>query len=77
MVRLTEPTTVKDLGLTDTIKRYYGEQAASYDIETKKYLMSNKWHKDFSMAPPNILGEYCKYDVDWTRRIYWDTRSKI
>ena len=77
MVRLTEPTTVKDLGLTDTIKRYYGEQAASYDIDTKKYLMSNKWHKDFSMAPPNILGEYCKSDVDWTRRIYWDTRSKI
>ena len=77
MVRLTEPTTVKDLGLTDTIKRYYGEQAASYDIETKKYLRSNKWHKDFSMAPPTILGEYCKADVDWTRRLYWDTLSKI
>ena len=77
MVRLTEPSTVKDLGLTDTIKRYYGEQAASYDLETKKYLRSNKWQKDFSMAPPKILGEYCKLDVDWTKTLYWDTKKKI
>ena len=77
MVRLTEPSTVKDLGLTDTIKRHYGEQAASYDIETKKYLRTNKWNKDFSMAPPNILGEYCKADVDWTKTLYWDTKKKI
>ena len=77
MVRLTEPSTINDLDLTSTLKRTYGEHAAAYDIETKKYLKSNKWHKDFSLSPPNILGEYCKADVDWTRRLYWDTRQKI
>lgn len=77
MVRLTEPSEVKDLDLTSTLKRRYGEQAAEYDIETKKYLMTNKWHKDFSLAPPNILGEYCKADVDWTRKLYWDTKQQI
>tara|TARA_R110000824_G_scaffold264523_1_gene453369 strand:- start:10170 stop:12149 length:1980 start_codon:yes stop_codon:yes gene_type:complete len=77
MVRLTESSEVRDLDLTSTLKRRYGEQAAEYDIETKKYLMTNKWHKDFSLAPPNILGEYCKADVDWTRKLYWDTEQQI
>ena len=70
MVRLTEHTSVRDLGLTDTIKRSFGEEAASYDIDTKKYLRENKWSKDFSMAPPDILGEYCKQDVWYTFKLY-------
>jgi len=49
MVRLTESSEVKDLDLTSTLKRRYGEQAAEYDIETKKYLMTN------TMQPPLLL----------------------
>lgn len=77
MVRLTEPTIVRDLDLTTTIKRSYGEDAASYDIETKKILRKNKWSKDFSLAPPDILGEYCKQDVHWTFRLYMDRLNQI
>jgi len=77
MVRLIEPTAIKDLNLSATIKRHYGERAADYDIEMKKYLRTNKWHKDFSASPPGILGEYCKSDVDWTRKLYWDMKEKI
>ena len=77
MVRLTEHTAVRDLGLTDTIKRSYGEEAASYDIETKKYLREQKWHKDFSMAHPDILGEYCKKDVWYTQKLYNDRLQQI
>ena len=77
MVRLTEETQIRDLGLTSTIKRSYGEEAAEYDIETKKYLRSNKWNKDFSLAPPDILGDYCEKDVLWTRRLYRDRLKEI
>ena len=77
MVRLTEPTWVRDLGLTDTIKRSYGEEAASYDIETKKYLRENKWNKHFSMAPPDILGPYCQQDVYWTHKLYRERLEQI
>ena len=35
MVRLIEPSTVKDLDLTNTITRMYGERHAAYDKETK------------------------------------------
>ena len=77
MVRLTEPTWVRDLGLTDTIKRTYGEEAASYDIETKKYLRENKWTKDFSMSPPDILGPYCQQDVYWTHKLYRERLEQI
>ena len=77
MVRLTEPTQVRDLDLTSTLKRSYGESAAQYDIETKKYLRSNKWNKDFSLAPPDVLGEYCEKDVHWTRRLYRDRLGLI
>ena len=77
MVRLTEPTWVRDLGLTDTIKRSYGEEAASYDIETKKYLRENKWNKDFSMSPPDILGPYCQQDVYWTHKLYRERLEQI
>ncbi len=77
MVRLIEHSDVKELGLTPTGKRAYGEAAVQYDIDTKKFLRSNKWNKDFSMAPPDFLGEYCKKDVTLTARIYNDYLKKI
>jgi len=77
MVRLTEPTTIRDLDLTSTISRSYGKEAASYDIETKKILKANKWHKDFSLTPVNILGEYCEQDVKWTAKLYEDRMLDI
>ena len=77
MVRLTEPSTVNDLGLTPTITRHYGTEAASYDLNTKKVLKSNKWNKDFSMAPSTLLGPYCELDVSWTYQIYNDCYKKI
>jgi len=77
MVRLIESSVVKDLGLTSTITRTYGESHAAYDKETKKYLRSNKWNKDFSMAPPEVLGPYCEQDTYWTAKLYVDTLSKI
>jgi DNA polymerase-1 len=77
MVRLTEPTTIRDLDLTTTIIRNYGEEAGSYDIETKKVLKTNKWHKDFSLAPVDILGEYCEQDVKWTAKLYEDRLLEI
>ena len=77
MVRLIEHSDIKELGLTPTGKRAYGEQAVQYDIDTKKFLRSNKWNKDFSMAPPDFLGEYCKKDVTLTARIYTDYLKKI
>jgi len=77
MVRLIEPSTIKDLDLTSTITRTYGESHAAYDKETKKYLRSNKWNKDFSMSPPEVLGPYCEQDTYWTAKLYIDTLSKI
>ena len=77
MVRLIESASVKDLGLTQTIKRRYGESDAQYDIDTKKQLRSNKWNKDFSLAPPDILGPYCEKDVYWTRKLYHDALGII
>ena len=77
MVRLIEPSTVKDLDLTSTITRTYGAEHAAYDKDTKKYLRSNKWHKDFSMAPPEILGPYCEQDTYWTYKLYVETLNKI
>tara|TARA_Y100000310_G_scaffold343688_1_gene452496 strand:- start:2192 stop:4180 length:1989 start_codon:yes stop_codon:yes gene_type:complete len=77
LVRLTADSTVKELALTKTIHRFYGEKAAQYDIETKKYLRSNKWSKDFSEAPPDVLGEYCEQDVYWTYKLYLDCLRKV
>ena len=77
MVRLTEHSEVREMGLTPTGLRRYGQQAVDYDINTKKFLRSNKWHKDFSMAPSDILGEYCKKDVELTARIYQDSLELI
>jgi DNA polymerase-1 len=77
MVRLTEPASVKELGLTHTIQRVYGEEAASYDKDTKKELRSKKWHKDFSLSPPELLGPYCEKDVYWTHKLYVKTLKQI
>jgi len=77
MVRLIEHSEIKELGLTPTGKRAYGEAAVQYDIDTKKFLRSNKWNKDFSMAPPEFLGKYCIQDVILTARIYIDYLKKI
>ena len=77
LVRLTEPADVREFSLTTTIKRLYGDAAAEYDIATKKILRKNKWHKDFSQAPPTILGPYCEKDVEYTWRIYQDRLPQI
>ena len=68
MVRLTESTYVNTLSLTDTLIRRFGPDAGAYDIETKKVLRQNKWHKDFSLCPPDVLGPYCEKDVEGTLR---------
>lgn len=70
MARLIEHSDIKELGLTPTGKRRIGLEAVQYDIDTKKVLRSNKWNKDFSLAPPDILGEYCKKDVSLTAHLY-------
>ena len=77
MVRLVEHSEIKDLGLTPTGKRWYGAEAVQYDIDTKKELRSNKWNKDFSMAPPEMLGTYCEQDVELTAKIYQGSLQKI
>ena len=77
MVRMTEPTTINQLSLTDTIIRSYGEEAGQYDIETKQILRKNKWKNDFSLAPPSILGPYCIKDVAWTYKVYKDRLTKL
>ena len=77
LVRLTEPADVREFSLTGTIKRSYGEEAAEYDIITKKVLRKNKWNKDFSQAPPTILGPYCEKDVEYTWKLYKDRIKEL
>ena len=77
LVRLTEPADVREFSLTATIKRSYGEEAAEYDITTKKILRKNKWNKDFSQAPPTILGPYCEKDVEYTWKLYQDRFKEL
>jgi len=77
LVRLTEPADIREFSLTATIKRSYGEEAAAYDIDTKKILRKNKWNKDFSQAPPTILGPYCEKDVEYTWKLYQDRLVKL
>ena len=77
LVRLCADIEVREFGLTETIKRYYGEEKASYDIKTKKYLKDNKWNKDFSMAPVDVLGPYCEQDVYWTFDLYKSCMRQI
>ena len=77
MVRLIEHSDVKMLKLEQTLKRRYGEEFAQYDIDTKKYLRSNGWIDDFSLAPSDVLGEYCKRDVELTALLYQDCLNII
>ena len=78
MVRLIEHSDTKELGLSATGKRNYGQEAIQYDDDTKKVLKANKgWFRDFSKAPADILGEYCQEDVRLTSRIYIDYLKKI
>jgi DNA polymerase-1 len=77
LVRLTESADVRDFSLTGTIKRSYGDEAAEYDITTKKILRKNKWHTDFSQAPPTILGPYCEKDVEYTWKLYKDRIKEL
>ena len=77
LVRLTASSTIRELGLTKTIIRLYGPEAGQYVVDTKKYFQSNKWNKDFSLAPANVLGPYCEKDVFWTYRVYFDCLEKI
>ena len=77
MVRMTEPTTINQLSLTDTIIRSYGDEAGQYDLDTKQVLRKNKWIKDFSLAPSSVIGPYCIKDVEWTRKVYFDRLAKL
>jgi len=77
LVRLCADIDVREFSLTETLKRYYGLEAAAYDIETKKCLKQNKWHKDFSMAPVELLGPYCEQDVYWTLELYKSCTKQI
>ena len=77
MVRLTEPTWTRRVGLEETIRSDYGEKAASYDPIAKKALAQGKWHKDFSLSPISLLGPYCLEDILFTDRIYRDRLDKI
>ena len=70
LVRLCADTEVREFGLTPTITRYFGASEAEYDIKTKKILKENKWNKDFSAAPVDILGPYCEEDVYYTLAVY-------
>jgi DNA polymerase-1 len=77
MMRLIEPANVKDLALTSTIMRVYGEESAAYDKDTKKWLRKNKWFKDFSMAPVDVLGPYCELDALYTEKLYYHALMRI
>jgi len=77
MIRLIEDSEIKELSLTNTGRRRYGDTAIQYDIDTKKELRSKKWNKDFSLASPDMLGEYCKKDVSLTARLYQDSLKQI
>jgi len=77
MMRLIEPANVKDLALTSTITRVYGEESAAYDKDTKKWLRKNKWFKDFSMAPVDVLGPYCELDAWYTEKLYYHSLMRI
>ena len=77
MVRLVEHSDVKELALTPTGQRRFGIEAVQYDIDTKKELRANNWHKDFSEAPAEFLGEYCKKDVGLTAKLYEQVLQEI
>lgn len=77
MVRLTEHSDTRGFSQTDAGIRRFGPAAGQYDLETKAVLASNGWKKDFSLAPPDILGPYCIQDVLLLIRLYEDCLDKI
>ena len=77
MARLTESSSVDTLSLTETISRRFGANSAAYDKETKQILVRNRWNRDFSMCPTEILGPYCEKDAYWTLKVYEDCLEKI
>ena len=77
MVRLVEHSDTRELALTPTGERRFGLEAVQYDKDTKKELRANKWNKDFSMAPVDFLGEYCKKDVGLTAMLYEEVLKEI
>ena len=77
MARLTESSIVDTLTLTETISRRFGANNAAYDKETKQTLVKNRWNRDFSMCPTEILGPYCEKDAYWTLKVYEDSLAKI
>ena len=72
LCRLTESTTERTLGLTYMLTKRFGKEYGEYDRMTKATLRKNKWHKDFSLAPQDILGPYCEKDVESTVMLYKD-----
>ena len=77
MARLTESSIVDTLTLTETISRRFGAKNAEYDKKTKQILVKNRWNRDFSMCPTEILGPYCEQDAYWTLKVYEDSLAKI
>jgi len=77
MVRLIEHSDIRELSLTATGNRHYGPEAVQYDLDTKHELRKNNWYKNFSEAPIDFLGEYCKEDINLTARLYQECLVKI
>ena len=77
MVRITSATWVRRVGLEETIRVDYGEEAASYDKIAKAELKRLKFMKDFSLAHPYLLGLYCIKDIQWTDQIFTDRMALI
>jgi DNA polymerase-1 len=77
MCRITEPTTERKLGLTDMLVKRFGNSYGEYDLETKRVLRANKWNKDFSLSPHDLLGPYCEIDVSSTNKLFKDCLRRI
>ena len=78
LVRLTAHTEIRELGLTKTIKRLYGDAEAQYDIDTKKALRKAKVaNGNYSLGSVELIGPYCEKDVYYTYKLYKDCLEKI
>jgi len=67
----------RQLGLTHMLVKRFGESYGEYDLETKRVLRTNKWHKDFSLSPHDVLGPYCETDVSSTNKLFKDCLKRI
>jgi DNA polymerase-1 len=67
----------RQLGLTHMLVKRFGEAYGEYDLETKRVLRTNKWNKDFSLSPHDILGPYCETDVSSTNKLFKDCLKRI